>query len=387
LYILITIKYLIENSEFFSNLAISSKIQLNFKVKKLIIKQMKRTTIILMVLSAILPVFAQSSSIMNESNSGLVYALPLTELSIEVELEKTIQKPGVFYRYSERYLAVTDVITEEKTFYMLKSITIKPRPVPDASKTYFIDPQKKSPLRFISVNPNGLLCGVNVPLPSKLPENSIPPAKKKSSEETVDRNVLPLGEEYMLVGSVAKLAEGAAKQIYRIRESRLSLLTGDVDHFPADGASFTTILKELDKKEKELTELFIGSTTKEIQKQTLSLQPHEALKNEVLFRLSTLKGLVPADDLGGAPYYISVLPANINAPAENKQKSSGEYLNYIIPAPTQVSISDGKNTYFSQQFLMPQFGVVIRMPAEWLKGSDTKVFIDPATGRLLSIQE
>ena len=282
MYILITIKYLIENSEFFSNLAISSKIQLNFKVKKLIIKQMKRTTIILMVLSAILPVFAQSSSIMNESNSGLVYALPLTELSIEVELEKTIQKPGVFYRYSERYLAVTDVITEEKTFYTLKSITIKPRPVPDASKTYFIDPQKKSPLRFISVNPNGLLCGVNVPLPSKLPENSIPPAKKKSSEETVDRNVLPLGEEYMLVGSVAKLAEGAAKQIYRIRESRLSLLTGDVDHFPADGASFTTILKELDKKEKELTELFIGSTTKEIQKQTLSLQPHEALKNEVL---------------------------------------------------------------------------------------------------------
>jgi hypothetical protein len=348
---------------------------------------MKRTTIFLMVLSAILPIFAQSTSTMKEGNSALVYALPLTELSIEVELEKTIQKPGVFYRYSERYLAVTDVITEERTFYTLKSVAIKPIPVPDASKTYSIDPQKNSPLRFICVNQNGLLCGVNVPLPGKLPEISTPPVIMKSSEETVDRNVLPLGEEYMLVGSVAKLAEGAAKQIYRIRESRLSLLTGDVDHLPADGASFTTILKELDKKEKELTELFIGSTTIEIQKQTLSLQPHGTLKNEVLFRLSTLKGLGPADDLGGAPYYISVLPVNINAPAENKQKSYGEYLNYIIPAPTQVSISDGKNTYFSQQFLMPQFGVVARLPAEWLKGSDTKVFIDPSTGRLLSIQE
>jgi len=348
---------------------------------------MKRTTIILMVLSAILPVFAQSSSIMNESNSGLVYALPLTELSIEVELEKTIQKPGVFYRYSERYLAVTDVITEEKTFYTLKSITIKPRPVPDASKTYFIDPQKKSPLRFISVNPNGLLCGVNVPLPQKLPEISTPIATGKCAEQTIDKNVLPLGEEYMLVGSVAKLAEGAAKQIYRIRESRLSLLTGDVDHFPADGASFATILKELDEKEKELTELFIGSTTKEIQKQTLYLQPHEALKNEVLFRLSTLKGLLPADDLGGAPYYISVIPSKISSPEQSKQKTNTECLNYIIPSPTQVSVSDGKNTYFSQQLLMPQFGAVVSLPSDWLKDSDNKVFIDPATGRLLSIQK
>jgi hypothetical protein len=36
---------------------------------------------------------------------------------------------------------------------------------------------------------------------------------------------------------------------------------------------------------------------------------------------------------------------------------------------------------------MPQFGAVVSLPSDWLKDSDKKVFIDQATGRLLSIQK
>jgi hypothetical protein len=346
---------------------------------------MKKIIVSFLMASVISSVLCQSSLTLKENESVLIYSLPMTELCIKVDVEKITRKPGVFYRYSERYLATSDIITEEKTVYSLKDIQVTSNAVPDPSKTYAVRVDKNSPFVSISVDQNGLLCGINVPPPTSLPELSV--LEPTETKENLSNNViLPLGEEYMLVGSVAKLAEGAAKQIYRIRESRLNLLTGDVDHFPSDGTSLSAILNELDNKEKELTELFIGSTTKEIQKHTLYLRPQQALNNEVLFRFSVLKGLVPADDLSGVPYYISVIPTKSPTILDNpKQKAPKEYINFVIPSATLVTVSDGKSTFFSQQFLFPQFGIVIPLSSSMIKGNDKIVIIDPATGRLLSI--
>ncbi|HEY5591586.1 MAG TPA: DUF4831 family protein, partial [Paludibacter sp.] len=50
-------------------------------------------------------VSAQVPFSLTEGECAVVYALPKTELCIEVQTEKVTQKPGMFYRYSERYLA------------------------------------------------------------------------------------------------------------------------------------------------------------------------------------------------------------------------------------------------------------------------------------------
>lgn len=312
----------------------------------------------------------------------IMYSLPATELCIEIEIEKTTEIPGDFYRYSERYLATSDVVTTEKTTYSLKNLVVKTRSVPDKKRTYSVVPGNKSKLTNITVNSQGILCGMNVPATEDGNDFVQHNLKNKSSEPK--KTLLPLNEEYMMASSSAKMAEGAAKQIYFIRESRFNLITGDVDNLPSDGESFKIMLQEMDKTEKELTELFTGKRIVETETQTIYLLPSSA-SNEVLFRFSAISGLVAADDLSGSPYYINVTPQPVVLPANTKQTAS-ESLLTVIPATTQISITDGKETLFSTQMQMPQLGSVVAIPDAAIKNSNTKVSVDDQTGRLISIE-
>jgi hypothetical protein len=58
----------------------------------------------------------------------------------------------------------------------------------------------------------------------------------------------------------------------------------------------------------------------------------------------------------------------------------------VLPASTDITISDGVNTNFSGQFYIPQFGKTVPLPESLFKQSNMKVRIDSQTGRLLSIE-
>lgn len=328
---------------------------------------------------------AQSAFSLTEGESALVYSLPKTQFSIEIETEKTTQKPGAFYRYSERYLATNKVITEEKTSYRLKSIRVKTTAVADSARTYSFVPNQSLQSYHLSVNPQGILCGINVNCcDAEKAAAAFNGIQAKESSKT--DQLLPLGEEYMLAGSEAKLAEGVAKQIYHIRESRLGLLTAESERLPSDGESFKAMLDGLNKQERDLTELFTGKITSEMQTQTISLIPYKALNNQVLFRLSALKGLVAADDLSGTPYYINLQPNNISVlPADPKAKPEKTALYYVLPAATQLTVSDGVNILYSNEYLVPQFGKTIPLPESLFRHKGVKFKFDCQTGRLLNI--
>ncbi len=328
---------------------------------------------------------AQSPLSLTEGESAFIYSLPKTEFCIQIETEKVTQKPGMFFRYSERYLAMNNVITEDKTSYRLKSILVKTRAIADPNRTYTFGQKKNTQNSHITVNTKGILCGLNIPYLNE--PNQAPTETIFADNNPKTTNLLPLGEEYMMAGSEAKLAEGAAKQIYRIRESRLSLLTADVERLPADGSSFSSMLDGLNKSEKELTELFIGKTTTEVQTKTLYLAPTVAASNQVLFRFSALRGLVGTDDLSGAPYYISINPEKITTvPADPKAKKEIAAFYSVLPASTTITIGDGINTLFSDQYYIPQFGVTVPVNEEILKQPKLKIYIDSQTGRLLNIE-
>ena len=102
-------------------------------------KIMKKLLFLLIVLVFSFGTKAQSTFSLTEGEPALVYSLPKTEFNIEIETEKTTQKPGVYYRYSERYLATNKVITEEKTTFRLKSIKVKTTAVPDSTRHILFD--------------------------------------------------------------------------------------------------------------------------------------------------------------------------------------------------------------------------------------------------------
>jgi len=346
---------------------------------------MKKLFIFSLLIESTFFLTAQIPFSLKEGESSLIYSLPKTEFCIEVQTEKSTQKQGVFFRYSERYLATNKVITEGKTTFRIKGFHVKTQAIPDPNRTYSFIPSKKSESSHITINSKGILCGVNVPFQDETVTNDV--MTEIQIENSTLTALLPLGEEYMMAGSEAKLAEGAAKQIYRIRESRLGLLTADVEKLPADGTSFKSMLEGLNKMEKELTELFVGTTTSEIQTQKVYLTPDTAIEKQVLFRLSALLGVVSTDDLSGIPYYISIKPAQVaSVAADPKAKQETVEIYTILPASTQVSIGDGVNTLYSGQFFVPQFGKTIALDKSILQKPKVKVRVDTQTGRLLGIE-
>ena len=330
-----------------------------------------------------LGIFAQNSLKLTEGKPVFVYSLPKTEFCFELEIEKTTQKQGQFYQFSERYLATNKVITEDKIAYRLKSINVKQQAVPDPKRTYQIEVKAGN---FLTVDKSGLLCGVNIPFKTESIEKLIVVNKKEADIE--QKTLLPLSEEFLMAGSTAKLAEGAAKQIYRIRESRMTLLSGDMDQLPSDGKAFESMLKGLDKSEQDLTELFVGKQTIETMKHTIFLTPDSAFTKKVLFRLSALRGLVDATDLGGSPYFISLKSDEIQVVAPDpKSKPEETSINTILPASTKVTITDGIKTYYNGVFFIPQFGVIIPVSEKTFNLPKVKIKIDNLTGRLLGVEK
>ena len=359
-----------------------------FAFEKINFRQMKKCIVLIAVLVGLNSfASAQTNFLLTAGEAVFVYSLPKTELSIEIEIERVTQTPGEFFRFSERFLAVRDVITTERTTFRLKSVRVVPRPVADPSRTFAVPYNRRFPmLSKISVNADGILCGMNVPCRELDVCCAKPPVQQRTAVSTAPRP-LPLTEEFMLAGSVARMAEGAGRQIYRIRESRIALLTADLDNLPADGESLKLMLQGLDEMERELTELFIGTTTTEVLTHTIRLTPTEAVRNQVLFRVSDIAGLVPPQDLSGAPYYISIIPASINVqPLRNNRQPAPALMYSILPASTQITIGDGNNIFFAEQFLIPQFGITVPIPEELLRRKDAQIRIDEQTGRLLNVQ-
>src|ERR1035437_7815042 len=164
------------------------------------------------LLSTLLILSLLAVSQVSEGESVLVYALPKTELCNHLTTEKVTQKPGMFYRYSERYLATNKVITEEKTGCRIKNITVTTHAIPDPNRTYSFILDNKLQTSKLTVNSLGILCGVNVVCKQDV---ELPKIAELTAKDILSQDgLLPLGEEYMMAGSEAKLAEGAAKQIY-----------------------------------------------------------------------------------------------------------------------------------------------------------------------------
>jgi len=345
---------------------------------------MKKIYFTIVLALTLLPILAQNQLTINEGKTVFVYSLPKTAFCFEVEIEKVTQTPGIFYQYAQRYLATSDVITEEKTVYVLKNISLRTQTIADENRTYQMEVGNSA--NFLTLNRQGILCGVNVPL-----------TEKKIIEKRIIKNeeinlpsgsLLPLGEEFMMAGSTAKLAEGAAKQIYRIRESRMMLLGGDMENQPSDGKALTTMLEGLNKTENQLTSLFVGNTKVETQTQIVRIVPEAAIQNKVLFRISSLRGLVDVNDLGGAPYYINFFTNEIKTqPRDPKVKPENPAIFTILPADTKIQITDGVKVLLEKELQIPQFGVVIPVSEKIFNIRNLKISIDSETGRIFSIEK
>ena len=178
-----------------------------------------------------IPLMAQTKVVkknaVKANNFGITYSLPKTQLIVDAEVTKVTCKAGPYYKYAEKYLGVKDAITEDKVYYELGKLSLVNKGIPDPDNTYIVEFKSGTVAPYAYLTEDGLLCSINA---EYTPEESELETIKKNGQgpaKVTDASVF--SEELLMAGSTARQAEVAAKQIYRIRESRLNILTGEAE--------------------------------------------------------------------------------------------------------------------------------------------------------------
>ena len=274
-----------------------------------------KNVIILFSLLLSIPCLAQTKVVkknaVKANDFGITYSLPKTALVVGAEVTKVTCKAGPYYQYADKYLSIKDVVTEDNVYYELNDVTLENRGLPDEEQTYIVSFKAGTVAPYAYLTEDGLLCTINAPYEPEQKETEEERIRKKRKTATPNASVL--SEELLMAGSTAKQAEVAAKQIYRIRESRLNILTGDADNLPPDGEAMKIVIQQLEEQEEALTALFVGTKIREPQYYDVTVIPSDDLDHEILFRFSPYLGILDADDLGGEPIYMN-LTATERAP-------------------------------------------------------------------------
>lgn len=325
-----------------------------------------------------------------ENELAVVYYMPLTQLAVTIEYDEVAVKPGPFYLYAERYLGVENVTTEAQTRYEITNIQLAPNVVADYSRPYKVVADGNDAMQWLSLTPEGLLYGYNVPPYVAEAVNPSVPTEQPNTMPTL----MPLMEEQMVASSIAKMAEGAAKQIYHIREMRMNVLSGDVEHTPADGQAMQLVLNELDKREQMLAELFIGTRTVKHHSHTIHYVPSKDVQERIICRFSQFSGVVSADDLSGEPIRLTLVGKRQSyAPTYQKETKPSKtnipsQLYYNLPGSAIVVVEFSDNIKESATLPIAQFGVAVPLSKSLLnyKGAP-QIYFNTQTGNILSIQQ
>ncbi|MDD4921298.1 MAG: DUF4831 family protein [Bacteroidales bacterium] len=321
-------------------------------------------------------------------SAGLLYSLPKTVLVIKVETRKIHDTPGIYFPYAERYLGVTNICQAESIRYEIVGIRISTKAVPDLQKAYVITTGKAKSAPAIELTSEGFLKSIGKTDGKKecLKNSTENMAKPSCPEKYQSQETSIVTKEMQQATSTAKMAELAAAQLFNLRDTRINLLTMDLDKTPSDGRSYEIVLGELNRMENYYRELFTGKHTESTETSTFEYEPQKK-EEEILFRFSQLKGIVDKTDLGGNPVFIDLQKilgsmADIAIPSADNSKI-GYSIYYRIPGKAQVKITNGNTILCDQKITVAQFGQVMNLPA----GAVSSAEFCPMTGAIMRLEK
>ena len=378
----------------------------------IIIKYMKNkfhllvlTVIILLMLGSCWPeknltgpayVIAPLSDTIRMKGGTVVYALPMTIFTFKVQVERTIELPGPYAEYAEELLGFGNVIMDENEYWSILNVSVNSHEEADPSEYYVIESNNIFHSNVLALKKEGLILDLNPELEylavSNTGKREVDPGQFRTYDlgsdeyyriqtDTAYRRVnvdtafirIPYIVETKKRLSVAQLAERAARRLMELREGKILILTGEANVFPQDNAA----IDELNRLEKEYTELFTGKTITERQIFTYQLAPRKESegKSVTVFRFSEVTG--PGDtssELGtevivilnseqktkDLTYISSQTPDPFNPPVDK--------LFYRIPDVVNMSVMMEDEILYNSRKLVYQFGEILQLPGNYLIG-------------------
>jgi len=338
---------------------------------------------------------AVHAQVVEQGEPALVYYSPKTAVSVEFTYTIEKQEPGIYAQYAEAMLGITNAVKANKTTYSLGEVRIGTSTSTDYKRPHKIEVDG-IPMLY-SINERGLLTGYNLPPyeaksydAPKEPKHDCKHDGKPCHKPFAPKNkVTPLPEEVLKSGNPLDQANAVAKQIFHLRETRMYLINGEVEHAPADGEAMRLVLEELDRQEQALTELFIGKKSTRTEHKRLQFMPEE--KRQIWY-FSEENGFTDAENIDANTIVASVAvqpQQYVPAPADKKKKSAEpSSLVYNLPGSGEVKVLYKGKELAKRTISIAQLGVDVPLAKDLFKGSSLPVIvISEKTGNVISISK
>ena len=345
---------------------------------------MKRLLIVL--IGAIMVVSTGFAQIVEKGEPAMVYYSPKTSIMLDFTYTVEKMEKGVYAEYAQSLLGISDVVTEDKTTYTLKDVRIYTSATADIARPHKVVFDPAMPM-LLNINEKGLLVGYNTTPQNK--KKDTPQTNSRHSTGSNDRfKKAPYPEEVLKAATPKAQAQAAAQQIFHIRETRMYLINGEVEHAPADGEAMRIVFEELEKQENALISLFTGKKSKRTEHKRVSFDPQ--VKDHKWY-FSSENGFTDAENIDAELISADVIlyPQRYTASTEdpkNKKKTVVSQIVYNLPGSGDVKVVYNGKTLKKQTVSIAQIGVDVPLAKDLFTGKDLpSIVFNEKTGNIESI--
>lgn len=200
------------------------------------------------------------------------YAMPQTAFEVTVTLTKVREIKGYYTEYAQTLLGLTNVISDNRTYYKIQDVQLKPVTVPDPAHTFLVVPdndqqqflldQTHTPTPWI---PNELATYTTqcAPIPNFFQNYSDPSYAEKEDSFTETKIIdgvvtqVPANRTKLVNVTNSQKAQQAADAISKSRLDQYNLVKGEQETAYSQEA-ISLMLKELKQWEENYLSLFTG---------------------------------------------------------------------------------------------------------------------------------
>lgn len=356
--------------------------------------------VMLIVLASCASLKVQKMNEVKEPKANqLAYTLPKASIQFKFTFTKYQFIPGPYADYTRQFLEVDPPKKRQEIWWELGEIEHELLTSKDTSQAYAISgnvekitPENWTQLLNFQVmeedsqsfvtNKSGTEQDLYF---SELTLKKLIIEESKTSYKmiTVDsvRKRVPVVNTVLRNKTMEELAKDAAKSLTKIRKRKFRLMAGMNEKLPKSKA-LELMLEELDKKEQQYLELFIGKTVshefiyrKEIYPDHMGSYPLMSWN-----RISGPTNKVIASDQVVLNIHGEALP---NDSIEENLKYA-KFLPFKSASNTPISVTYKNKTIYSAVVQFPQLGELQYLPLDFLKNKTIK--LNPKTGVLQNIQ-
>lgn len=270
------------------------------------------------------------------SSPHFIYFLPQTSFKVTVTVEKNEQLKGYYSEFADKMLGISNVISENKTSFVISKVEIQSMTVPDSSLQFLVEMSKKqikSNFYFQILN-NSIRPFESKPYVYQQPTQMSDFFRNYSDQKLLEKEEsyvetriidgvltqVPVSKTKTITKSLEQQAQEAADFITKIRKDRYNVITANHEvTFSKDAIQY--MIDELNQLEKNYLELFIGTTFKQTYTFEFVITPqNDHDLNIPLFTFNEKQGLktlgqLPQEDI----YYINIKP-QLNLNLYNQQQ-------------------------------------------------------------------